>query len=183
VGRLAPPHAAPRPAAFPAPQPPLAVPRLVLAVLQQHALAAAPLLLARCGRRYAATAFDAASEAGPSVNPPPPTPDPSLAAPAQIRNDYKRSEVALDYQAGFTAAAAGLASFQRAGQLNRCTAQRVPPKRVPDYSLCGGMGGACPSDLGGSCTDGPWPGYACAPGQVCVRDNQWAWVCKSAVPN
>jgi len=102
-----------------------------------------------------------------------------------IRNDYKRSEVALDYQAGFTGAVAGLAEFAKQGKLGGCGSANLGKpafKRIADYSLCGGKGNACPSDLGGSCTDAPWPGYGCAPGQVCIRDNEWAWVCKGAVP-
>jgi hypothetical protein len=99
------------------------------------------------------------------------------------RNDYQRSEVALDYQAGFTGAVAGVASLAAAGRLGDCAAASSPLRRLPDYGLCGGMGGACPGDLHGTCTDAPWPGYTCAPGQACIRDSQWAWVCKSAVPS
>lgn len=38
-----------------------------------------------------------------------------------IRNDYQRSEVALDFNAGFTAAAAGLASLDKARKTRTCT--------------------------------------------------------------
>lgn len=103
------------------------------------------------------------------------------------RNDYKRSEVAIDYQAGFTGAAAALASFDGSARLldRKCgaVAKRGAPKRVADYALCGGEGGACPADLRGQCADEPWPGYACQPGQKCERRSQFAWVCVSAVPN
>lgn len=37
-----------------------------------------------------------------------------------IRNDYQRSEVALDFNAGFTGAAAGLASFSAKNKLKGC---------------------------------------------------------------
>jgi hypothetical protein len=105
-----------------------------------------------------------------------------------IRNDYKRSEVALDYQAGFTGAAAALAGLDKGGALaKRCAAAPGAAggkalKRIPDYSFCGGKGDMCPPELGGKCTDAPWPGYKCAPGQVCVRKNEWAHMCVGAVP-
>jgi hypothetical protein len=112
-------------------------------------------------------------------------PDQSDAFP-NIRNDYKRSEVALDYQAAFTGAAAGLATFAKEKEGAKCGAgggaAKAALKRIPDYSLCGGQGGACPAEMGGKCGDAPWPGYGCAPGQVCVRHNEWAWVCEGAVP-
>lgn len=37
-----------------------------------------------------------------------------------IRNDYQRSEVALDFNAGFTGAAAGLTSFSTKNKLKAC---------------------------------------------------------------
>jgi hypothetical protein len=39
-----------------------------------------------------------------------------------LRPDYQRSEVALDYNAGFTGAAAALAQYAAAGQLAACGA-------------------------------------------------------------
>jgi len=41
-----------------------------------------------------------------------------------IRNDYKQSEVAVDYNAGFTGAAAGLAFLLNRGDLSSCGAGR-----------------------------------------------------------
>jgi hypothetical protein len=38
-----------------------------------------------------------------------------------IRNDYQRSEIALDFNAGFTAAAAGLASLDKARKTRTCS--------------------------------------------------------------
>lgn len=38
-----------------------------------------------------------------------------------IRNDYQRSEVALDFNAGFTAAAAGLASHDHSRKTRTCS--------------------------------------------------------------
>lgn len=38
-----------------------------------------------------------------------------------IRNDYQRSEVALDFNAGFTAAAAGLASHNHSRKTRTCS--------------------------------------------------------------
>lgn len=106
--------------------------------------------------------------------PSPPPPPPTLPPP----------QVALDYQAGFTGAAAGLAQLQKQGALRKCGAAGGKPagKRVPDYSFCGGLGNMCPPELGGRCLDAQWPGYVCAPGQICRRDNQYAWMCKGAVP-
>ncbi|KAI8473823.1 MAG: Six-hairpin glycosidase-like protein [Monoraphidium minutum] len=109
-------------------------------------------------------------------------PDQSDAYP-NIRNDYKRSEVALDYQAGFTGAAAGLASFQKAGKLSKCgTAAVKRCKKVADYSFCGGVGDMCPPEMAGACKDAAWPDHCCAAGQMCVRKNQYAWMCVGAVP-
>lgn len=101
-----------------------------------------------------------------------------------VRNDYKRSEVALDYQAGFTGAAAGLAQFQKAGALHKCRAasKRKACNKVADYSFCGGIGSMCPASLNNKCEDAPWPGHCCAAGQMCVRKNQYAWMCVGAVP-
>jgi hypothetical protein len=45
-----------------------------------------------------------------------------------IRNDYQRSEVAFDYNAGFTGAAAGLAAAALGGF---------------NFGVCGGSGGEC----------------------------------------
>ena len=42
-----------------------------------------------------------------------------------IRNDYKQSEVAVDYNAGLTGAAAGLAYFLSSGELAACGAGGV----------------------------------------------------------
>lgn len=42
-----------------------------------------------------------------------------------IRNDYKQSEVAVDYNAGLTGAAAGLAAFLTMGDLAVCGAGRA----------------------------------------------------------
>lgn len=39
-----------------------------------------------------------------------------------IRNDYQRSEVAIDYNAGLTGASAALAYYAAAGQLTPCGA-------------------------------------------------------------
>lgn len=87
-------------------------------------------------------------------------------------------------QAGFTGAAAGLAALDAESKLGRrCSSvTKKPAKRLPDYSLCGGEGNACPADLKGKCVDAPWPGYACAPGQRCERRNHYAHVCVGAVP-
>lgn len=150
-----------------------------------------------------------------------------------IRNDYQRSEIAVDYNAGLTGAAAGLASFAAERKTRTCTntgageaaahsavlvgiikAQQVQAlgkelpqsscncptplgapvafaeinsvlsctagmpacKKVSDYSQCGGLNGA-----GGS-ADGLWPGYCCPAGQACQKNNQFFWICKSAVP-
>lgn len=38
-----------------------------------------------------------------------------------IRNDYQRSEVAMDFNAGFTAAAAGLTSHDHARKTRTCS--------------------------------------------------------------
>jgi hypothetical protein len=38
-----------------------------------------------------------------------------------IRNDYQRSEVAMDFNAGFTAAAAGLTSFDHSRKTRTCS--------------------------------------------------------------
>jgi hypothetical protein len=53
-----------------------------------------------------------------------------------IRNDYQRSEVALDYNAGFTGAAAGLSHFHGTGQLVPCGAGECSDTRVTPG--CGG---------------------------------------------
>lgn len=93
--------------------------------------------------------------------------------------------MALDYQAGFTGAAAGLANFANQGKLARCTAAAVGKrkgKKVPDYSFCGGIGDMCPPEMKGQCKDAPWPTHYCAAGQMCVRKNQYAWMCVGAVP-
>lgn len=98
---------------------------------------------------------------------------------------HTNKQVALDYQAGFTGAVAGLTQLEASNPgARRCGSwTKKATKRIADYSLCGGEGGACPADLGGKCTDAPWPSYACAPGQKCERRSQYAWVCMSAVPN
>jgi hypothetical protein len=56
-----------------------------------------------------------------------------------IREDYQRSEVAFDYNAGFTGAAAGLTQFARSGWLANCPggsssgggSAPVPPNNPP----------------------------------------------------
>ncbi|WIA40308.1 hypothetical protein OEZ86_013679 [Tetradesmus obliquus] len=96
-----------------------------------------------------------------------------------IRNDYQRSEVAMDFNAGFTGAAAGLAAFDAQRKTRTCSnhGTGVPAcKKVPDYTQCGGLG-----DSRGN-TDGLWPGYCCPAGQVCQPNNQYFWICKAAVP-
>lgn len=103
-----------------------------------------------------------------------------------IRNDYQRSEVALDFNAGFTAATAGLLSFHNKRATRTCTnsGNGAPDcVKIADYSQCGGEGQTCPPDLAGRCTDAPWPGRCCPAGQVCERKGQFYWGCVSAVPN
>eukprot|EP00882_Tetradesmus_deserticola_P025807 GHRQ01028376.1.p1 GENE.GHRQ01028376.1~~GHRQ01028376.1.p1 ORF type:complete len:447 (+),score=89.44 GHRQ01028376.1:369-1709(+) len=48
-----------------------------------------------------------------------------------LRPDYQRSEVALDYNAGFTGAAAALTQYAAAGQLAACGAGPVTPQPPP----------------------------------------------------
>eukprot|EP00775_Hariotina_reticulata_P012172 gene12172-12310_t len=101
------------------------------------------------------------------------------------RNDYQRSEVAMDFNAGFTGAAAGLASFAADRKTRTCgnTGTGLPScKKVADYTQCGGEGSTCPAELNGKCIDGPWQGYCCPAGQTCQKNNQYFWICKAAVP-
>ncbi|WIA29389.1 hypothetical protein OEZ86_011893 [Tetradesmus obliquus] len=118
-----------------------------------------------------------------------------------IREDYQRSEVAFDYNAGFTGAAAGLAQFARSGGLGRCHGgsggggggapnppsnppPNTPPpnngggngggKTIPDWQKCGGIESNCPAS---SCGDGKWNGFSCKSGSVCKRQSEYFWMC------
>lgn len=104
------------------------------------------------------------------------------------RTDYKQSEVALDFNAGFTGALAGLATFEMMseGELAAKCGKNVDRsgggKRVEDFTACGGLGDLCPPEFNGKCKDAAWEGYTCNPGLVCRRRNQYFWLCETAVP-
>ena len=47
------------------------------------------------------------------------------------------------------------------------------PKTLREVEQCGGKGAKC--EEYGSCADKPFPGYACAKGLNCNRQNEWWW--------
>lgn len=78
----------------------------------------------------------------PAAPVPMPAPPPSLAPSHPLPPSPTPPQVALDYQAGFTGAVAGLTAFQRSGLTAKCGSAAVQKagKVVPDYSFCGGVG-------------------------------------------
>eukprot|EP00775_Hariotina_reticulata_P009093 gene9093-9263_t len=54
-----------------------------------------------------------------------------------------------------------------------------PPKVVPKYGQCGGMGGNCTDYK--DCHDSAFNGYACESGTTCKRQNEWYWQCLEPV--
>ncbi|KAF8065624.1 celF [Scenedesmus sp. PABB004] len=86
-----------------------------------------------------------------------------------IRNDYKQSEVAVDYNAGLTGAAAGLAAMLAAGDLAACGAGPGGPTPPPPPA-------ASPSPPPPAASPGPAPPAAspAPPGTCAVTIAPWS---------
>jgi hypothetical protein len=110
-----------------------------------------------------------AAEPAPAVAPAPGAP----AQPATPQGPLDVAAIAQPLQAVAASVAAVLPAAGTAPALF-LNALAAGAKVIPRFGQCGGTTGAC---AGALCADAPFPGYRCADGLACTRQNRFFWQC------